>query len=111
MNKLKNNLPYIIFSIFIFSIAVASSNDYSTFNRENEKAEKAANKSGMEGNIVTTKNKFYPAGHAHYLHRDNFHEKNMNSILNFYFEIWEVWIFGRNSFPTDINGLIYYVDI
>jgi len=97
MTKLKNNLPYLIFSIFIFSLAVASSNGYRAFNSENERVVKAANK------IAT--------GHEHYLPGDNFPEQNLNSVLNFYFEIWEVWISPRNSFPTDINDLVYYVDI
>jgi len=111
MTKLKNNLPYLIFSIFIFSLAVASGSDYRVFNLENERVEKAANKIGMESNIIPTKNKFYPTGHEHYLPGDKFPEQNLNSFLNFYFEIWDVWISPRNSFPTDINDLIYYVDI
>ena len=111
MTKLKNNLPYLIFSIFIFSLAVASSNGYRAFNSENERVVKAANKMGLESNIIPTKNKFYSTGHEHYLAGDNSPEQNLNSVLNFYFEIWEVWISPRNSFPTDINDLVYYVDI
>ena len=111
MTKLKSNLPYLIFSIFIFSIAVASSNYYRAFNQENERVKKAATKMGMEGNIISTKNMLYPTRHKHYLPDDNFPEQKLNSVLNFYFEIWEVWITARNSFPTDNNDLIYYVDI
>ena len=111
MPKLKNTLLFLIFPTFIFLIAVASSNYYRAFNRENEMVEKAANEIGMEGNTIPTKNRFYPTKREHYLPSNNFPNQKLNSVLNFYFEIWEVWITQGNSFPNDVNDLKYYVDI